>query len=62
MEDEWLDSYGDQDEYWNDAEQFELNQLALDREYDDPYDDDEEPDDGYGYDSDDFESAGQPPF
>lgn len=37
--DGWLD---DREYYWDDAEQFELNQLALDRDYEGEYDVDDE--------------------
>lgn len=60
--DDWLEYAYEDQYYWDDAEEFELNQLALDREYDFGYDGDED-EEPYGYDSqDEFESAGQPPF
>lgn len=42
--------------YENDLEEWELNQLALDRDYDEPYDDE----DGEEYDPD--PDYGEPPF
>lgn len=47
MEDEWLDDFGTQDEYWDDAEEFERNQLALDNEFDEGYDENEDGDEIY---------------
>jgi U3 small nucleolar ribonucleoprotein component len=58
MEDAWLDDFGTQDEYWDDAEQFERNQLALDNEDEDEYDDE-----GWdGDDADEFYEDSEPPF
>lgn len=57
-EDMGFDSYLEEmyeDLYVDDAEEFELNQLALDRDLDDLYDDEDEDLEDWFYDSDEYD-------
>jgi len=44
MEDDWLEARYDDQWYVDDAEEFERNQLALDNDFDGPYDDEDDED------------------